>query len=107
MNITVRELKNHLDKYLASSEKGPVIVENPEHKKSVLMSYTMYTRLCSLKKKDEESLRYEEVAFSDEALLAREKLEHAYQQMAKDEVRETEALEWAEATIGDVSDEAR
>jgi len=34
-------------------------------------------------------------------------LEAAYQQMARDEVRETEALEWSEATIGDVSDEQR
>ena len=31
----------------------------------------------------------------------------AYQQMAADEARETEALEWAEATLGDVADEAR
>ena len=34
-------------------------------------------------------------------------LEHAYQQMAQEESREAEALEWAEATIGDVSDETR
>jgi predicted CopG family antitoxin len=34
-------------------------------------------------------------------------LELAYQQMAQDESREGEALEWAEATIGDVADEAR
>jgi predicted CopG family antitoxin len=34
-------------------------------------------------------------------------LESAYQQMARDEVREAEALEWSEATIGDVSDEPR
>jgi len=34
-------------------------------------------------------------------------LEAAYQQMAQDEERESLALEWAEATIGDVSDEAR
>jgi len=34
-------------------------------------------------------------------------LEAAYQQMGRDEVREAEALEWAEATIGDVSDEPR
>jgi predicted CopG family antitoxin len=34
-------------------------------------------------------------------------LEAAYQQMAQDEEREREALEWAEATIGDVRDEAR
>jgi predicted CopG family antitoxin len=34
-------------------------------------------------------------------------LEAAYQQMAQEEEREVEALEWAEATIGDVSDEAR
>ncbi len=34
-------------------------------------------------------------------------LEAAYRQMAEDEAREVEALEWAEATIGDVRDEAR
>jgi hypothetical protein len=32
-------------------------------------------------------------------------LEVAYQQMAQDEARETEALEWAEITMGDVADE--
>ncbi len=34
-------------------------------------------------------------------------LEAAYQQMAQDEAREAEALEWAEATLGDVADEPR
>ena len=34
-------------------------------------------------------------------------LEAAYREMAQDEEREREALEWAEATIGDVRDEAR
>lgn len=34
-------------------------------------------------------------------------LEAAYMEMAQDEAREAEALEWAEATLGDVSDEAR
>lgn len=34
-------------------------------------------------------------------------LENAYMQMARDEEREAEALEWAEAVIGDVSDETR
>lgn len=32
-------------------------------------------------------------------------LEAAYQQMAQDEQRETEAWEWAEATVGDVAEE--
>ncbi len=36
-----------------------------------------------------------------------EELEAAYIQMAQDEEREREAHEWAEATIGDVSDETR
>ena len=36
-----------------------------------------------------------------------EPLEAAYAQMARDERREEEALEWAEATIGDVADEPR
>jgi predicted CopG family antitoxin len=34
-------------------------------------------------------------------------LEAAYQQMAQDESRESEALEWVEGTVGDVSDEPR
>jgi predicted CopG family antitoxin len=33
-------------------------------------------------------------------------LEAAYAEMAQDEERETAALEWAEATVGDVGDEA-
>ena len=37
----------------------------------------------------------------------RKSLEAAYQQMAQDEARENEALEWAEATVGDVCDEPR
>jgi hypothetical protein len=34
-------------------------------------------------------------------------LDAAYGRMAADENREAEALEWAEATLGDVSDEPR
>lgn len=34
-------------------------------------------------------------------------LEAAYLQMAQDENREADALEWAEATVGDAGDEAR
>ncbi|MBE7467540.1 MAG: addiction module antitoxin [Anaerolineae bacterium] len=34
-------------------------------------------------------------------------LEAAYRQMAEDEAREAEALEWAEALIGDIADAAR
>ncbi len=34
-------------------------------------------------------------------------IQAAYKQMAQDESRESEALEWAETTIGDVRDEPR
>ncbi len=34
-------------------------------------------------------------------------MEAAYQEMAQDEEREVEALEWAESTLGDVSDETQ
>jgi predicted CopG family antitoxin len=34
-------------------------------------------------------------------------LESAYMQMAQDEAREADALEWSESTIGDISDEPR
>lgn len=36
-----------------------------------------------------------------------QELEAAYAQMADDEECEAEALEWAEATVGDVGDETR
>ena len=36
-----------------------------------------------------------------------EDLEIAYREMAQDEEREAEALEWSEATIGDVDSEPR
>ena len=34
-------------------------------------------------------------------------LETAYREMALDEARESEALEWTDATMGDVADETR
>jgi hypothetical protein len=34
-------------------------------------------------------------------------LEGAYEEMARDEAREADALEWAEATVGDVADDPR
>jgi hypothetical protein len=34
-------------------------------------------------------------------------LEIAYRQMAAEEAREAEALQWTEGTFGDVADEAR
>ncbi len=34
-------------------------------------------------------------------------LDLAYKEMAREESREAEALEWSEATMGDVADEAR
>lgn len=36
-----------------------------------------------------------------------EDLESAYRQMAEEELREAEALEWSEATLGDATDETR
>jgi len=39
--------------------------------------------------------------------VVRPDLDAAYKAMAADEARETEALEWAEGTVGDVGDAAR
>jgi hypothetical protein len=39
--------------------------------------------------------------------VSRKDLEAGYKQMAQDEAAEAGALEWAEATLGDVADEAR
>lgn len=39
--------------------------------------------------------------------LPSENLDEAYRAMAMDEEREREALEWSEATIGDVANETR
>ena len=42
-----------------------------------------------------------------ETLKSNSALEDGYQAMGNDADREAEALEWAEATIGDVADESR
>jgi predicted CopG family antitoxin len=39
--------------------------------------------------------------------VVRKDLEREYRRMAQEEAREREALEWSEATLGDVSDETR
>ena len=36
-----------------------------------------------------------------------QRLEAGYEEMSRDKEREAEALEWSEATIGDISDEPR
>ena len=42
-----------------------------------------------------------------ETLKSNPALENGYQAMADDEESEAEALEWAEATVGDIADESR
>jgi hypothetical protein len=59
-----------------------------------------------------ESIRLAEsrralVTILDDAPTDESALELGYQQMGQDEERESEALEWVEATIGDVADEPR
>jgi len=59
-----------------------------------------------------ESVRLDEarralVTILDDLPTDESTLELGYQQMALDEESEAEALEWAEATIGDVADEPR
>jgi hypothetical protein len=39
--------------------------------------------------------------------VVKESMYAAYKEMAADQVRESEALEWAEGTFGDVNDEER
>ena len=39
--------------------------------------------------------------------VVRQKLDAAYREMAADESRESEALEWAESTLSDVQDDPR
>jgi hypothetical protein len=39
--------------------------------------------------------------------VVREDLEEAYREMAADEAREAEAMEWCEGLLGDVADEER
>lgn len=39
--------------------------------------------------------------------ISRQHLEEAYREMARNEKRETDAVDWAEGTMGDVADEAR
>lgn len=39
--------------------------------------------------------------------VVQQELESGYRKMAEEESRERDALEWSEATLGDVADEAR
>ncbi len=39
--------------------------------------------------------------------ISQQHLEAAYEEMARDEKREAEALAWSEGTVGDVADETR
>jgi predicted CopG family antitoxin len=39
--------------------------------------------------------------------VVKQKLEASYREMASDEAREAEALEWAESTVSDVQDDPR
>jgi len=39
--------------------------------------------------------------------VVKHELESAYKEMAKDRVREKEAIEWSEATLGDIAHEKR
>ena len=39
--------------------------------------------------------------------ISRQHLEEAYREMARNEKREADALDWAEGTVRDVADEAR
>jgi predicted CopG family antitoxin len=42
-----------------------------------------------------------------EELVLKKDMYAAYKDMAADQIRESEALEWAEGTIGDINDEER
>ena len=52
-------------------------------------------------------MRYPEKPAIIRPYIAEASLEEAYAEMGRDERREAEALEWAEATIGDCADEPR
>lgn len=52
-------------------------------------------------------MRYPEKPAIIRPYIAGSSLEAAYAEMGRDERREAEALEWAEATIGDCADEPR
>jgi len=54
-----------------------------------------------------DRFHYVEKLWPSAAGLLRERQETAYREMAQDTAREAEALEWTEATFGDVRDEAQ
>ena len=64
------------------------------------ISKNVYERLCGIfgRRRVSHSI---EMFLESYGILG--KLENAYREMAQQEEREAEALEWAEATLGDVS----
>jgi hypothetical protein len=64
------------------------------------ISKSVYEKLCDIfgRRRVSHSI---EMLLESYGILG--KLENAYRKMAQEEEREAEALEWAEATLGDVS----
>ncbi|MGD9209613.1 MAG: type II toxin-antitoxin system Phd/YefM family antitoxin [Desulfobacteraceae bacterium] len=48
MDVNATEFKRKLGQYLDEAERNPVIIKKQGRAKSVLMSYSMYTKLMAL-----------------------------------------------------------
>jgi hypothetical protein len=75
-----------------------------QKKLTVKLDERSHSRLCKI-------VEYRRIRRCLESLarthVTRRELNTAYREMAREDVREAEELEWAEATVGDVADETR
>ena len=99
-----RRLREKTQGYSISDEELEAAIEDGRQVLTIAVDPEVYEGLLAATGGQEVGILVEElvrshVLFPD--------LEDAYRQMAEDEERELEALEWAEAVLGDVSDEAR
>ena len=75
-----------------------------QKKRTITIDEEVYQGLCDLVGQRRISRFIEDLI---RPYIAEASLEAAYAEMGRDERREAEALEWAEATIGDCADEPR
>lgn len=99
-----RKLRERAEEYRFSDEEIEEAIEAGRQIVTIAIDEQVYEGLYSVIGSRQisrfiEDLVRPHVLFPD--------LEEAYRLMAEDEEREAEALEWAEVTVGDVSDEAR
>ncbi len=107
---TIQHAKNNLEQLMRQVDINaePVMILDDDSRKAVLLSEREFnawreTDYLLSNPANAAHLR-RSLEQADSGRVLHKELERGYRQMAEDEKREVEALEWAEATMEDVAD---